>query len=229
MGTTCDRGNLSPINIYPGTYSDANGVEPIHIRNDGEKPKVTIRGVEFAGRDFDSLEPVDNTPPENLNLFRLHFGALASCKFAFEMGISVVLNNRECAGVLQVTLTLGDPKPNGALDKEVLVLQLGWEGQSVCSSGKSGWFEDELLEIQGALPQGAFIKSCINCLYSDYSPIGHGLFGTMMCFRNIKEQYLAVRTKDDFFEVQDHHDRMVQETFLCSDFTRRVPGTGYRG
>lgn len=220
---------LSPNNIYPGTYSDADGEESIQIRNDGATLTVSIRGVEFAGRDFDSLEPIDNTPPEHLKLFRLHFNALASCKFTFEMRISVVVDDRDCAGVLQVILTLGDPKPNGALDKEILVLQLGWEGQSVCSSGKSGWFEDELLEIQQALPQGTLIKSCINCLYSDYSPLGHGLFGTMMCFRNIKEQYLAVRTKDDFFEVQDHHDRLVQETFLCSDFTRRVPGTGYRG
>jgi hypothetical protein len=86
-----------------------------------------------------------------------------------------------------------------------------------------------LLDIQKHLPEGVFMKACINCLYSDYSPLGHGLFGGMMCFRNLKEEYLLVKSKDDLWSVHGRQERMVQETYLCPDFARRVPGTGYRG
>jgi len=30
-------------------------------------------------------------------------------------------------------------------------------------------------------------------MFSDYSPYGHGLFGCMMCFRNLKEEYVKVK------------------------------------
>jgi len=73
------------------------------------------------------------------------------------------------------------------------------------------------------------MKACINCLYSDYSPLGHGLFGCMMCFRNLKAEYVKVTTKDELWPIHDRYDRLVQETYLCPDFERRIPGTGYRG
>ncbi len=51
----------------------------------------------------------------------------------------------------------------------------------------------------------------------------------MMCFRNLKSEYLKVKSKTDFWSVHNHYDRMVQETYLCPEFERRVLGTGYRG
>ena len=67
---------------------------------------------------------------------------------------------------------------------------------------------------------------CFTCLYSDYSPAGHGLLG-MRCHRNAKEQYLAVRAKVDYWSVPVAED--VMESYLCPKYERRVPGTGYRG
>jgi hypothetical protein len=29
--------------------------------------------------------------------------------------------------------------------------------------------------------------------------------------------------------LSDRYDRLVQETYLCPEFERRIPGTGYRG
>lgn len=89
--------------------------------------------------------------------------------------------------------------------------------------------EDKLLKIQKQLPDGLFIQACINCLYSDYSPYGNGVFGCMMCFRKLKQEYLQVKSKQEFFHIHDHFERQVQETWLCDEFERRVPGTGYRG
>ena len=135
----------------------------------------------------------------------------------------------ETDGALLVDLVLGDPAPNGGIDREGLRLVLQFDGRTFSGPGTSGWFEDELLAIQAQLPEGVFIKACVNCLYSDYSPYGHGLFGGMMCFRNLKAEYLKVTTKDGFWSVHGRQDRFVQETYLCPEFERRVAGTGYRG
>lgn len=49
----------------------------------------------------------------------------------------------------------------------------------------------------------------------------------MRCHRGAKAQYLAVISKRDYWSVPVTED--VMETYVCSDYERRVPGTGYRG
>jgi hypothetical protein len=120
------------------------------------------------------------------------------------------------------------PAPNGGLEKEVLTLSLDTDRQVFRSAGNSGWFEDELLSLQSSLPQGTYLKACISCAHSDYSPYGHGLFGGMACFRNLKEQYSQVKDKFDLFPILDQAE-VVQETYLCPEFEKRQPNTGYRG
>ena len=65
-------------------------------------------------------------------------------------------------------------------------------------------------------------------MYSDYNVYGNGAFGDMICHRQAKEEYLRVRSKQDFMRLRGPTER-VQETYLCAQFVRRVPGTGYRG
>jgi hypothetical protein len=55
---------------------------------------------------------------------------------------------------------------------------------------------------------------------------GHGLMG-MRCHRDAKQQYLAVTSKRDYWSVPV--TEVVTETYLCPEYQRRVPGTGYRG
>ena len=60
------------------------------------------------------------------------------------------------------------------------------------------WFEDGVQRMEAALPVSVRLASCFTCLFSDYSPAGHGLLG-MSCHRGAKEQYLTVKSKlDDF-------------------------------
>ena len=63
-------------------------------------------------------------------------------------------------------------------------------------------------------------------LYSDYSPGGHGLTA-MQCHGDAKIQYLAVRSKADYWSVPVTED--VIETYKCDEYARRTPGTGYGG
>lgn len=213
---------------YPATYADAQGSETTAIANDGNELRVTLRGVEFVANDFDSLQPQHATP-EQLSRFVLDHGCLSSCRFEFRIPVPIQDGGRALDGSLFVKLVLGDPAPSGSLGSEQLQIALEYDGRRFVGPGSSGWFEDELLAIQSQLPRGVFIKACINCLYSDYSPYGHGLFGGMMCFRNLKAEYLKVTTKQQFWSVHGRQDRFVQETYLCPEFERRIPGTGYRG
>jgi hypothetical protein len=212
---------------YDGTYTDAGGRDDIAFLNDGGTLRVTIRGVEFTGSDFDGLSPVAGST--NLGGFALHRDALCACSFAFDIPVAMIVEGSEISGRLRAELELGAPAPNGGIDREQLKLTLEYGDHRVTSSGTSGWFEDELARIQEQLPEAVFIKACINCLFSDYSPYGHGLFGGMMCFRNMKGEYLRVKSKRDFLAIHGRQERFVQETYLCPEFSRRVAGTGYRG
>lgn len=214
---------------YSGTYADARGSEQIVITNDGAILRTEIRGVVFESGDFDSLSPAAGTSQECLGSFTLNQAALCACTFTLEIPVPLVAHRSDLQGMLQVTLQLGSPCANGGLDGERLQLVLAFAKERIVSSGTSGWFEDALLEIHKRLPDGVFIKSCFNCLYSDYSPYGHGLFGQLMCFGNIKDEYLRVASKSQLLDIHERHDRFVQETYLCPQFARRIPGTGYRG
>ena len=75
-------------------------------------------------------------------------------------------------------------------------------------------------------------KNCYGCLYSDYSPYGVGFFGSMLCFKEQKSNYLKVSnnfSKKDFFDLMEKGCHNVPETFCCNDFNIRKRGTGYRG
>jgi Family of unknown function (DUF6304) len=162
---------------YPARYKDRSGEEPTSIRNDGKMLSVTIRGVEFQGSDFDALEPTPGTGPDLLSSFTLQQNALCSCVIDVEIPVPVVTPQGVTEGVLAAHLELGDPAPNGGIDREYLSLRLGLGERVLTSRGWSGWFEDELADLQKQMPEGTYLKACITCALSDYSPLGHGLFG----------------------------------------------------
>jgi hypothetical protein len=214
--------------VYPVKYKDRFGEERTSILNDGKTLSMTVRGVEFQGTDWDSLEPSGQVSSVQ-HLFVLQQGNLCSCKIEVEMPIPVVVGDKTEDGTLEIELELGDPLPNGSLDKETLLLRLRIGNQVFSSSSRSGWFEDEMLDLQRHLPSGTLMKACINCAFSDYSPYGHGLFGGLACFRDNKAGYRGVTSKGGLFKIWDTMTEFVQETFLCREFEKRTPGTGYRG
>jgi hypothetical protein len=214
--------------VDPARYKDRFGEEHTSIQNDGKKLMMVVRGIEFQGNDWDMFEPTD---PSSLTerRFTLHHGRLCSCTIEAEMPIPIKAADHLEYGVLKVELTLGDPSPNGGLDQESLQLSLKVGNRVRSSTGQSGWFEDEMLDVQRQLPSGMLMKACINCAFSDYGPGGHGLFGGLACFRDNKDGYRAVTSKQELFRVWETMTEFVQETYLCPEFEKREPGTGYRG
>jgi hypothetical protein len=214
---------------YAARYEDRSGLELTSITNDGKRLSLRLRGVEFQGQDFDGLEPEGPLDPARLASFTLNHGELCACVIEAEIPIPIATPGGEVEGMLRVHLELGGPAPNGGIDREVLELALRIGERCLASSGTSGLFEDELLDIQKQLPPDVYMRACINCAFSDYNPAGQGLFGCLACFRDNKRAYLAVRDKQELFRIWDTMTEWVQETYLCPEFARRAPGTGYRG
>ena len=153
---------------YFGTYHDKNGAEAIIVRNDGTDLHMTVRGVEFRGHSMSGMEPKDKTERPELARFTLHRSPheavdLCACTIDYVVPLPVSDQEALATGLLSVHTELGMPAERGWLDREVLRLTLSVGGKTYQSRGKSGWFEDELLEIQAALPEGVLMKACINC------------------------------------------------------------------
>jgi hypothetical protein len=191
--------------------------------------RIKIRDVVFEGEDLDSLSPVAATKPESLQTFRIQQECLCGCRFDVDIPIQLTVPNGVEDGLIKARLDFGKPSSKGGLENEDIKLQLKFRDQEFQSTGKSGWFEDELLELEKQLPAGCHMKLCITCAFSDYSPYGHGMFGCLACFRGNKAEYSQVKSKGDIFRVWGTMTEYVQETHLCEEYELRKPGTGYRG
>jgi len=213
----------------PTIYQDANGSASTTLQTDGKSLRIKIRDAVFEGEDLDSLSPVADTKPESLQTFRIHQECLCDCRFDVEIPIQVTIPNGVEDGLIKARLDFGKPSSKGGLENEVIKLQLKFHDQEFQSTGKSGWFEDELLELEKQLPAGCHMKLCITCAFSDYSPSGHGMFGCLASFRGNKAEYSQVKSKGDIFRVWGTLTEYVQETHLCEEYELRKPGTGYRG
>ena len=208
----------------PALYTDHAGAEVTQLSNDGQTLCMQLRGVDFVSDDFESFEPVKPLSPNSD--FRTHHGAL--CGYSLSCAFGVWVLNR---GVLEVGALHANIEVAAPEDRQPLRLKLSL----VCSrgeyegSGLSGFFELELQSIMAQLAHDLSLRCCLTCQFSDYSPYGQGLFGGLMCFESIKQEYLKVDSRQSFWAVHDRFDRHVQETYLCPAYHPRTPGTGYRG
>ena len=209
-------------------YRDTHGEVATTIINDGKVLSMVARGVEFRGSDFDSLEPDNRTDPKLLIPFTLLHGCLCACTIEYQMPLPVVVNGDTIQGSLSIHLELGEARPNGSLNREVLKLELTLTQTVYHSRGTSGWFEDELLDIQRQLPDCSYLKACITCAFSDYSPVGHGLFGGLACFRHNKPGYWPSRAR----ATSSKSGTRIQASFKRRTYApssgggRLGPGTG---
>lgn len=214
---------------YLAKYRDKFGEEHTTIHNNGHLLSLTVRGVTFEGNDFDSLKATTPLNNPQLETFTLHHGDLRDCEIECDIPMILIDNEDSSESNLHVHLKLGAPRSDGGIENEELQLRLDIDVRSYYSCGQHGWFEDELLEIHEQLSNNRYLKCCFNCAFSDYSPAGSGLFGSMLCFRDSKREYLEVKNKADLLSILEKMTEFVQETYSCSEFEKRLPGTGYRG
>lgn len=214
--------------VFPGTYTDEHGREQIvwrigpsrHWGPDRFDIRTVIRGVPVAGPDFDALEPHENAAAVRAGLCIDAWDTIDRCVFTGALPCTLEVSGEWRLSALNFELNL----PLGG-SGESLQLAVEVDGVTYHTAGH-GYFEDAMHVLEQRLPEGVRLVSCVTCLFSDYSPHGHGLTG-MWCHRDAKDAYLAVRSKDDYFEVPV--TEQVLETYRCPDYQRRIPGTGYRG
>jgi len=151
-------------------------------------------------------------------------GELGDCLLRGDLPCSAIVDGERREAAVQFVLDL---RPNPQLSSgRPNNLRLALAIDEITYKVTDDWFEDGLLRLYNMLPSNTRLMCCLTCLYSDYSPGGHGLMG-MRCHRDAKAQYLAVRSKADYWSVPVTEE--VPETYLCPQFQPRIAGTGYRG
>jgi hypothetical protein len=140
--------------------------------------------------------------------------------------VTLIHTENELKSVLRMDLNLETPIPTSYQTNAIFSITI--ENKEF-KTNKVQTFEGGLETIKSELPVDYKLKCCYGCAFADYSVYGQGFFGTMLCFKNIKEEYLKVQNKDEYMDIMDNNDRRVQETFLCNEFKERETGTGYRG
>ncbi|MGW6710089.1 DUF6304 family protein [Streptomyces sp. NPDC054956] len=213
---------------YPAVVHDRWGRFETTLVNDGQNFSLALRGNRFEGPMLAYLELSESAPegqeqPPDVT----EDSELASCTVEWRMPVPVA-GVEAGAAELHVRLLLGDSEPRRGAPAEV-ELALHLPTGIVETARAHGLIEDALLSLQGHLPEGVHLQACFTCAFSDYSPAGSDVFGTMACFRDSKDAYRAVRTKRDIFALWPENAGSVQETFLCDQYERRAPNTGYRG
>lgn len=218
---------------FPGAFRDARGEEAITWRiRPSARPgwakrfeiQTVIRSVEVWGGDFDGLVPSD-PKAEAIDLLNLDAsGALTECVLLGYLPCELEDAGRRGEAAIRFALDLRPGAFQNRGSPQNLELSILIEGTTVKIT--DDWFEDGVQRLESLLPKPFQLVCCVTCLYSDYSPGGHGLMG-MRCHRGAKAEYLAVKSKAEYWSVPVTED--VPETYLCEEYERRIPGTGYRG
>ncbi len=217
---------------FSGVFWDANGRDAITWEvipstrrsppgQTGYELHAHLRGVEFWGYEPDSLEPAD---AEAAAAQGFGPGDLTDCIVSGDLPCVFEVDGERVAASVIFRLDLTPLARPAAFDPKYLRLRTTVTGEPV--EVLDDWFEGAVPKLEAALPDNVRIRCCYTCLFSDYSPGGHGVLG-MSCHRDAKDQYLAVKSKGDYWKVPVTED--VPETHLCGDYERRIEGTGYRG
>jgi hypothetical protein len=201
---------------YPTTYTDNFGSEDSSFASDGMSLIIQLRNQTFVGQNFDSLElqVIEQTINTNFSFNEHH--SLTDCSFKIRFPIKLKRNHEMLDGVLNVEVTLENSKHpitkafQLALDNNIFDLQNGNE--------TGLWFETQMVQLQKLLPKDIKINSCIFCAYSNYGVAGSDSFGTLHCFKGIKDKIIAVNNKSDYIDIATNNGISTQVTFWCSEF-----------
>ncbi len=200
--------------MYPSTRRSPPGQSGYDFRTE-------IRGTGFWGSELDCLEPVSVAAAE-ANGFPT--GYLTDCILGGDLPFQFEIDGRPVTGTVTFRIDLTSLARPAAFDPKNLRLSTAVTGETV--EVLDDWFETGIAKLEAALPDRVRLRCCLNCLYSDYWPGGHGIMG-MNCHRGAKAQYLAVTSKREYLTVPvtEH----VPETHVCPEYTRRIKSTGYPG
>ena len=203
--------------IYPTTYIDNFGEENTSFVSDGVTLKIQIRNQIFVGQSFESMELQASDLLLSKNNFSINeYNSLTDCSFKIKIPLKLKDNQKCFESILNLEVVLkGSEHPKTkvfavAIDDAIYDLQ---------KNGESGmWLETQMGQLQKLLPHNIKINSCIFCAYSNYWVSGSDSFGTLICYKDIKDKIVVVKNKNEYIDLAQNAGVSTQETFWCSQF-----------
>jgi hypothetical protein len=185
--------------------------------------RATIRGVPVWGGDLDGLEP-EQLVPAGTVLPLNRADELTDCILTGDLPCTVHAGAQVIASVVRFRLDLRHQ------DHPEKHLTLSCVLAGVEFSVTDDWFEDGVLCLERALPvrsayQGVRDLPVLGLLPRRSRP--HGDLLPPRCQGAVPRRAIQARLLECAGDVPVTED--VPETYLCEEYQRRIPGTGYRG
>ena len=200
---------------FPGSFADARGREGISIVADGRTLRLTIRGVEFTGLDFDDLEPAPGGA--GTSEFDLASGALTGYTLDWQMPVQVASPGGDCTATLHCHLELHHPAT------ENLTLSLGLNSAvQVTTASRIVTLTTPSLTSSGNSRRAPISKRASAARTPPSSPVA------ARCQADWPASATTSRLprrhcKRELFQIWKTKTELVRETHLCPQYERRGP------
>ena len=208
---------------YPVLYIDKFGKEETEISSDGSSMGLTLRGIQFKGIDFEGLEGEVDENKFQYQFYEKGLAELTNFRIEVLFPIKINYKNKIISEKIKFTIEVGEGVEIEGLNSVVNTVELDTFFGNFKTNKKVEWFEDAIIEIQNLLPKNTEIITCLSCKYSNYHPVGNGMFGSLYCFKKIKNKVKTFSNKHDLMNVwtkkaiNKNEIFNVQELFDCAD------------
>lgn len=205
------------------TYKDKSGQEISQFESNGSALKIELRGIQFSGTSFDYLEPLSEHLEEAKKKFELNQdNELTSCEMLVSIPIKVRHSENLIEATLNLEITIGDG--DFPTTKKFSINVGNKDFDIIDDEERALYFESSLISLQKKIPIEYKINSCLFCALSHYSVYGSDKYGTLICYKELKDKILSVNNKNDLVDLTDNKGFNVQETFYCPEFTEITSG-----
>lgn len=206
-------------------YEDQNGTIEGSLYYDGRLLHLHLSGVDFSSEFMDGFSPESKEIDPRFQLDA--YNELTNFKLRFQLPMRFFVIDK--IEFLSLSCELSVQKDQENYSRPYLRCKLQWNNTEI-NMPAAGTIEGAIKQLNAQLPQNTKFIGCYNCRFSDYSVYGQQFWGSMLCFKNIKETYSKVKGKDKYTELMDDFDRLVPESNYCAEFEERPKTfTGYRG
>ena len=205
-------------------YQDQNGTIEGSLNYDGELLHLQLSGVNFSSGFMDGFSPESKEIDPRFHLDAHNDLTNFTLQFYLPMRFHVI----DKVEFLNLACELSVQKDEDNYSRPFLRCKLQVNDAEI-NMPTAGTIEAVIEQLNAQLPQNIKFIGCYNCKFSDYSIYGQQFWGSMLCFKNIKEAYSIVEGKDKYMEIMDDFDRLVPESYSCEEFEERPKNSGYRG
>lgn len=205
---------------YKAIYRDKFGTEHSEFRSDGSELIIKLRGIEFYGESFETLEGEVDDSKFEYKKYADNSGDLTNCEFDVEIPIKINEEGKLSEGLIKASIKIEEIFQKEKIDELGVQLTLSSKYGKFSNPKRYDGFESALNNIQDQLPDKIEMQICLSCKYSNYISSGEGMFGGIRCFKGFGERVSEIVDKLSLFEFRSKglvEGKMfdTQETYDC--------------